>query len=86
MGLAYRFLKLTGASVNNIKGILAENFVNLALRHHIDIDIAGNSSWFALYEKMKGELDFYVRSLADYKDYEIEVKSTDESANKARAL
>lgn len=86
MGLAYRFLKSTGASFNNIKGTLAENFVYLALRRHIDRDIAGNTPWFALYEKTKGELDFYVRSLADYKDYGIEVKSTNEAANTARAL
>lgn len=86
MGLAYRFLKSTGASFNNMKGTLAENFVYIALRHHIDRDIAGNTPWFALYEKTKGELDFYVRSLVDYKDYGIEVKSTDEAANTARAL
>ena len=38
------------------------------------------------YEKIKGELDFYVRSLADYKNYGIEVKSTDKEARTAKKL
>lgn len=42
--------------------------------------------WFASHEKTKGELDFYVRSLADYKNYGIEVKSTDAKAKTANRL
>lgn len=49
-------------------------------------EIAGNVPWFALYQKIKGELDFYVRSLVDYKNYGIEVKSTDAIAKTAKRL
>lgn len=86
MGVAYHFLKLTGAPFSQIKGILAENFVYLALRRHVKKDIAGISPWFALYQKTQRELDFYVRSLLDYKNYGIEVKSTDAKAKTARTL
>ena len=82
LGIAYYFLSRTGAPYDVIKGLLAENFVYLVLRRRIENthEIAGLVPWFASYEKIKGELDFYVRSLVDYKNYGIEVKSTDASA------
>lgn len=88
MGIAYYFLSKTGAPFETIKGLLAENFVYLALRRRIENtrDIAGIVPWFASYEKINGELDFYVRSLVDYKNYGVEVKSTDASAKTARKL
>ena len=88
MGIAYYFLSRTGAPYDVIKGLLAENFVYLVLRRRIEKthEIAGLVPWFASYEKIKGELDFYVRSLVDYKNYGIEVKSTDASAKTARKL
>ena len=87
-GIAYYFLSRTGAPYDVIKGLLAENFVYLVLRRRIENthEIAGLVPWFASYEKIKGELDFYVRSLVDYKNYGIEVKSTDASAKTARKL
>lgn len=88
MGIAYYFLSRTGAPYDVIKGLLADNFVYLVLRRRIENthEIAGLVPWFASYEKIKGELDFYVRSLVDYKNYGIEVKSTDASAKTARKL
>lgn len=88
MGIAYYFLSRTGAPYDTIKGLLAENFVYLALRRRIENtnEIAGIVPWFASYEKINGELDFYVRSLVDYKNYGIEVKSTDASAKTAKRL
>lgn len=88
MGIAYYFLSRTGAPYDVIKGLLAENFVYLVLRRRIENthEIAGLVPWFASYEKIKGELDFYVRSLVDYKNYGIEEKSTDASAKTARKL
>lgn len=57
------------------------------LRHRIESsEIAGLAPWFGIYEKSKGELDFYVRSLLDYKNYGIEVKSTDAEAKTAKKL
>lgn len=88
MGIAYYFLSRTGAPYDTIKGLLAENFVYLALRRRIENtnEIAGIVPWFASYEKINGELDFYVRSLVDYKNYGIEVKSTDAGAKTAKKL
>lgn len=88
MGIAHYFLSRTGAPFDEIKGLLAENFVYLSLKRRIEnsAEIAGITPWFASYEKINGELDFYVRSLEDYKNYGVEVKSTDASARTARKL
>ena len=88
MGIAYYFLSRTGAPYDIIKGLLAENFVYLALKRRIEntSEIAGIAPWFGTYEKINGELDFYVRSLIDYKNYGIEVKSTDTEAKTAKKL
>ncbi|MGN8799135.1 AAA family ATPase [Candidatus Merdisoma sp. HCP28S3_D10] len=88
MGIAYYFLSRTGAPYETVKGLLAENFVYLALRRRIEniFEIAGIVPWFAAFEKIHGDLDFYVRSLLDYKDYGIKVKGTDAEAKTARKL
>ena len=88
LGIAYYFLKTTGAAPEQVKGLLSENYVYLCLRERMQKrrEIAGNTPWFALYQKTKGELDFYVRSLMDYKNYGIEVKSTDAIAKTAKRL
>ncbi len=88
MGFAYYFLSGTGASYDVIKGLLAENFVYLSLRRRLENtrEIAGIVPWFASYEKINGELDFYVRSLLDYKNYGVEVKSTDTAARTGKKL
>jgi hypothetical protein len=88
MGIAYYFLSRTGAPYETVRGLLAENFVYLTLRRRIEsgAEIAGIVPWFATYEKINGELDFYVRSLVDYKNYGIEVKSTDTETKTAKKL
>lgn len=86
IGIAHYFIARAGADEAAIKGILAENFVYLSLLRHISKDIAGNAPWFAWYEKTKGELDFYVRSLVNYKNYGIEVKAGSNSGNTANQL
>ncbi|MDO4329094.1 MAG: AAA family ATPase [Lachnospiraceae bacterium] len=86
MGMAHYFLTRTGAEGGTVKGIIAENFVYRVLLEHIEKDIAGRTPWFAIYQKTKGELDFFVRSLLDYKNYGIEVKSEAGSGKTAREL
>lgn len=86
VGIARYFIKRAGADEATVKGIVAENFVFLTLLRRLPKEIAGNAPWFASFEKTKGELDFYVRSLIDSKNYGIEVKSTDAQARTARAL
>lgn len=86
VGVARYFLTRTGADEGIVKGILAENFVYLSLARRIPREIAGTSPWFASYEKNNGELDFYVRSLLDFKDYGIEVKSESGEGNTAKVL
>lgn len=88
LGIASYFLKTTGEDPRQVKGLLAENYVYLCLyeRMRKKREIAGNAPWFVLYQKTKGELDFFVRSLLDYKNYGIEVKSTDSAAKTAKRL
>ena len=88
MGVSNYFLSGTGAPYDVIKGLLAENFVYLSLRRRLENtrEMAGIVPWFASYEKINGELDFYVRSLLDYKNYGIEVKSTDAVAKTGKKL
>ena len=88
LGIASYFLKITGEEPRQVKGLLAENYVYLCLyeRMRKKREIAGNAPWFVLYQKTKGELDFFVRSLLDYKNYGIEVKSTDAAAKTAKRL
>ena len=88
MGVSHYFLRGTGAPYDVIKGLLAENFVYLSLRRKLENtrEIAGIVPWFASYEKINGELDFYVRSLLDYKNYGIKVKSTDAVAKTGKKL
>lgn len=88
LGIASYFLKTTGEEPRQVKGLLAENYVYLCLyeRMRKKREIAGNAPWFVLYQKTKGELDFFVRSLLDYKNYGIEVKSTDAAAKTAKRL
>lgn len=88
MGVAHYFLSRTGAPFDTIKGLLAENFVYLVIKRRIEGagKIAGIAPWFGTYEKINGELDFYVRSLLDYKNYGIEVKSIDNEAKTGRKL
>lgn len=86
VGIANYFVARAGADQAIIRGIVAENFVYLTLLRRISRDIAGNAPWFATYEKIKGELDFYVRSLLDYKNYGIEVKAGSNAGNTVTRL
>lgn len=88
LGIAAYFLRKTGETENTIRGILCENFVYLEiLRRLRNTDtIAGNVPWFAVYKKTGGELDFYVRSLLDYKNYGIEVKAGSNSGDTVTRL
>lgn len=86
VGIAHYFVSKAGADEAAIRGIVAENFVYLALLRRISKDIAGNAPWFATYGKTKGELDFYVRSRLDYKNYGIEVKAGSNSGNTVSRL
>ena len=86
LGMAHYFLSRTGADEGTVKGIVAENFMYRELLGHIEKDIAGRTPWFAIYQKTQGELDFFVRSLIDYKNYGIEVKSEDGAGRIAREL
>lgn len=87
LGIANEFLALTGASQETVDGILCENFVYLELMERIKRrEIAGQSPWFGTDEKTSGELDFYVRSRLDYKNYGLEVKRGNEIAVTANRL
>ena len=88
LGVAAYFLRKTGEPDTTVKGILCENFVYLELLSRLrnTDSIAGTVPWFAVYQQTGGELDFYVRSLLDYKNYGLEVKAGKSTGNTAAAL
>jgi predicted AAA+ superfamily ATPase len=87
VGLANYFLTNSGAEPNTIKGVLCENYVYLNLLERLaDHEIAGANPWFGTYERISGELDFYCRSLLDYKNYGLEVKAGNNTARTANDL
>lgn len=88
LGVASYFLRKTGENEESVKGVLYENFVYLCLLKSIrkGETIAGDVPWFAVYKSTGGELDFYVRSLVDYKNYGIEVKAGNNAGNTAICL
>ena len=87
VGLANYFLTNSGAEPNTIKGVLCENYVYLNLLERLaDHEIAGANPWFGTYERTSGELDFYCRSLLDYKNYGLEVKAGNNTAKTANDL
>lgn len=87
LGIANRFLSLTGTVQEMIDGCLCENFVYLNLVDRIKRrEIAGQVPWFGTDEKTSGELDFYVRSRGDHKNYGLEVKRGNEIAVTANGL
>lgn len=87
LGIGNSFLTKTGETRESIEGCLCENFAYQELvrriRRH---EIAGNVPYFGTDERTDGELDFYVRSLLDYKNYGIEVKRGDEGTKTADTL
>lgn len=65
----------------------AKNFVYLELLRRIrKREIAGLSPWFGTDEATSGELDFFVRSRKDYKNYGLEVKRGNEIARTGNVL
>lgn len=86
VGLANYYLTNTGAEPNAVKGVLCENFVYLCLLERLaEHEIAGENPWFGTLEP-SGELDFYCRSLLDYKNYGLEVKAGNNIGKTATAL
>ena len=49
-------------------------------------EIAGQVPWFGTDERTSGELDFYVRSRLDHKNYGVEVKRGNEIVVTANGL
>ena len=88
LGVAAYFLRKTGEPDTAIKGILCENFVYLELLNRLrnTDSIAGTVPWFAVYQQTGGVLDFYVRSLLDYKNYGLEGKAGKSAGNTASTL
>ena len=75
VGLTAYFLMHIGCSEADIVGIVNENFVYLDLRRRIGhpSEIALETPAFATLGN--GEIDFYVRTIREHKNYAIEVKS-----------
>ncbi|WP_461867765.1 ATP-binding protein [Faecalimonas sp.] len=73
IGVARYFLRMAGADRATIEGIINENFVYFYLERLVrEQKLAGISPAFGVYKG--GEIDFFMRSLKNYKDCAIEVK------------
>lgn len=87
LGVANLFLSRTGEKTEIIEGILCENFVYHELVRRIrKREIAGSVPYFAVEKSTGGELDFYVRSRLDFRNYGIEVKRGSEATKTANIL
>ena len=87
LGIANYFLSLTGSMQETIDGCLCENFVYLMLLERIRRrEIAGQVPWFGTDEESSGELDFYVRSRLNHKNYGLAEKRGNEIAVTANKL
>lgn len=87
LGVGGHFLRLTGEPDDVVEGVLCENFVYLELVRRIQRqEIAGQAPWFAADQKTGGELDFYVRSRMDNRNYGVEVKRGKNQPVTANAL
>lgn len=86
-GVANYFLDTAGYPRETTESCLCENFVYLELVRRIrKREIAGLSPWFGTDEATSGELDFFVRSRKDYKNYGMEVKRGNEIARTGNVL
>lgn len=86
-GVANYFLDTAGYSRETAEGCLCENFAYLELVRRIRRrEIAGLSPWFGTDEASGGELDFFVRSRRDYRNYGVEVKRGNEVARTGNLL
>ncbi|MDO5346915.1 MAG: AAA family ATPase [Lachnospiraceae bacterium] len=85
LGVADFFLKTGGIKSAALAGYINENFVYLdLLKRCRRMEIAGMAPMFGTYKT--GEIDFFVSSIANDKDYGVEVKAGDAAAKTAHAL
>lgn len=85
LGVSRYFLKKGGVRGAASEGYINENFVYLdLLKRTYRMEIAGVSPMFGIYKK--GEIDFFVSSLMNDKDYGVEVKAGRSAGKTAKAL
>ena len=85
LGVSRYFLKKGGVRGAASEGYINENFVYLdLLKRAYRMEIAGVSPMFGTYKK--GEIDFFVSSLMNDKDYGVEVKAGRSAGKTAKAL
>lgn len=85
LGVARYFLKKGGIRGAAAKGYMNENFVYIdLLRRTYNMEIAGMTPLFGTYKN--GEIDFFVSSLHNDKDYGIEVKAGKAEGKTAQVL
>ena len=83
IGVARHFLRIAGADQATVERIINENFVYFYLERLIrERKVPGTSPAFGVYKG--GEIDFFVRSVENDKDYAIEVKSGEKYGKTAK--
>lgn len=85
VGVCRYFMDMAGADLATIRGIVNENFVYIDfLKRTCNMDIAGAAPMFGVYKD--GEIDFFINSRLNYKNYGVEVKAGKSEAKTARML
>lgn len=85
VGVCRYFMDMAGADLATIRGIVNENFVYIDfLKRTRNMDIAGAAPMFGVYKE--GEIDFFINSRLNYKNYGVEVKAGRSEAKTARML
>lgn len=85
LGVADYFLKAGGIKRDAAAGYINENFVYLdLLKRCRNFEIAGTSPMFGTYKT--GEIDFFVSSIENDRDYAVEVKAGDAAGKTASLL
>ena len=85
LGVARYFLKKGGIKGAAAEGYINENFVYIdLLKRTFNMEIAGMTPLFGTYKN--GEIDFFVSSLHNEKDYGVEVKAGKSEGKTAQLL
>lgn len=85
IGVCKYFLDMAGADLPTLRGIISENFVYIELLKRIrGFKMAGTAPMFGTYKE--GEIDFFINSRENYKNYGVEVKAGKSKANTAQQL
>lgn len=85
VGVCRFFLNMAGADDAMLRGTVCENFIYIELLKRVrEFKMAGIAPMFGTYKE--GEIDFFINSRENYKNYRVEVKAGKSESKTARQL